>query len=188
MNCCPHCTTDCSGQHASGLHQCYIMRCCCSSPGHSAAHAQTSPCCSAGETAPQCERDHRQGHTSSHTQGQPRTRECREQQPVTDADMETSQSLWTGVSGVPGLGVSIPRGHVRPVSSLDEWDRHDLHGHGRTIGNAAGHRQVGSRCTGSVSLVSLPRLGSSSQRSSSCRSSSRSSVTSNQSSSQYSNR
>lgn len=160
------------------------MRCCCSSPGHSAAHAHTSHCCS-GEA--QCERDHRQGHTSHHhlTQGQPHHRE---QQPV-DADMETSQSLWAGVSGVPGLGVSIPRSvsshHSRPVSSLDEWDRHDHHGHARTAG-----RQVGSRCSGSVSLVSLPRLGSASQRSSSCRSSSRSSVasSSNQSSSQYSNR
>merc|ERR1712018_191550 len=80
--------------------------------------------------------------------------------------LDTSSHLWNGVSGVPGLGVSIPRSlsSSRPVSSLDEWDRHD-------------RRQVGSRSSAGMSSftgvkVDIPRVLS--PRSSSCRSSGRS--------------
>ena len=91
---------------------------------------------------------------------------------------ETS-GLWAGVSGVPGLGVSIPRSvsSSRPVSSLDEWDQHDLHSlHSRgqhaasavTSDRRASTRHVSSK-------AALPRVASSmSPRSSSCRSSGRS--------------
>ena len=83
-----------------------------------------------------------------------------------DMVLDTSSHLWNGVSGVPGLGVSIPRSlsSSRPVSSLDEWDRHD-------------RRQVGSRSSAGMSSfngvkVDIPRVLS--PRSSSCRSSGRS--------------
>lgn len=73
---------------------------------------------------------------------------------------ETASGLWSGVSGVPGLGVSIPRPRH---GALEEWDRHD-----RGESQRSGRRRsemVGSR-------VELPRVLS--PRSSSCRSSGRS--------------
>ena len=104
--------------------------------------------------------------------------------------LETSH-LWSGVSGVPGLGVSIPRSlsASRPVSSLDEWDRHDGHNKHDKISERKTsmqslrskdlQQQVGSRNTanGQLSIVSgvkvdIPRVLS--PRSSSCRSSGRS--------------
>merc|ERR1712001_733849 len=76
------------------------------------------------------------------------------------AAQEAGSGLWSGVSGVPGLGVSIPRPHQ---SLLEEWDRHDH------CDNRSSHRRrsevVGGR-------VELPRVLS--PRSSSCRSSGRS--------------
>ena len=101
--------------------------------------------------------------------------------------LETSH-LWTGVSGVPGLGVSIPRSlsSSRPVSSLDEWDRHDHRHKNSDRKNSvpllqpprcnSKDQQVGSNSRnnsreGSLSVV-LPRVLS--PRSSSCRSSGRS--------------
>merc|ERR1719187_45655 len=100
--------------------------------------------------------------------------------------LETSH-LWNGVSGVPGLGVSIPRPQSSaPGSSLEEWDRHE-YGCKRKpedverkssvpTSTTKKDSQVGSRNSGPLSLggvkVELPRVIS--PRSSSCRSSGRS--------------
>ena len=74
---------------------------------------------------------------SSHVPRVDDSSECREEASggqtacsACSADMvrlEPGSSLWSGVSGVPGLGVSIPRSlsSGRPVSSLSEWDSHE---------------------------------------------------------------
>ena len=202
--------------HHSSPAQCYIM-CCCSSQssGHSSsgAHARCAQetaveqavrtgGCDPEQSCAQCERDHVSGqtravtpaHSSSVVSGQ-----CQgEQTPVTvsstDEPMETSQTLWTGVSGVPGLGVSIPRSRPVASASLSEWDRHDHTRHKNS------ERQTSSR-SGSVTSggragpESIPRPVLSG-RSSSCRSSGRSNrssvsnggISSGSSSSKYSNR
>ena len=101
--------------------------------------------------------------------------------------LETSH-LWNGVSGVPGLGVSIPRPRSSaPGSSLEEWDRHEYGPQRKqedserkssvsTTSSNKKDSQVGSRNSGPLSLsgvkVELPRVIS--PRSSSCRSSGRS--------------
>ena len=100
--------------------------------------------------------------------------------------LETSGGLWSGVSGVPGLGVSIPRSvsSVRPVSSLSEWDSHE--GRERrsnsdnrraSVHGIKGLRDPASSKVSPLSLVSgvkvdIPRVLS--PRSSECRSSGRS--------------
>jgi len=100
--------------------------------------------------------------------------------------LETSH-LWSGVSGVPGLGVSIPRPRSSaPGSSLEDWDRHEYGCKRRqeeverksSVSTTSSKKdsQVGSRNSGQLSLsgvkVELPRVIS--PRSSSCRSSGRS--------------
>ena len=100
--------------------------------------------------------------------------------------LETSGGLWSGVSGVPGLGVSIPRSvsSGRPVSSLSEWDSHE--GRERrsksdnrraAVHGIEGLRDPASSKVSPLSLVSgvkvdIPRVLS--PRSSECRSSGRS--------------
>lgn len=106
--------------------------------------------------------------------------------------LETSGGLWSGVSGVPGLGVSIPRSlsSGRPVSSLSEWDSHEgrerrsnsdnrrasVHGIKGLRDSVSASSQAGSKVS-PLSLVSgvkvdIPRVLS--PRSSECRSSGRS--------------
>ena len=106
--------------------------------------------------------------------------------------LETSGGLWSGVSGVPGLGVSIPRSlsSGRPVSSLSEWDSHENRERRSNSDNrrASVHGIKGLRDPGSASCqagskvsplslvsgvkVDIPRVLS--PRSSECRSSGRS--------------
>ena len=126
---------------------------CCCSPGGAARSVVRQP----GQSAVHCRHNNNSALQPQYNEGQ------------TGPDMvlDTSSHPWNGVSGVPGLGVSIPRSlsSSRPVSSLDEWDRHD-----RT-------RQVGSRSSAGMSgftgvKVDIPRVLS--PRSSSCRSSGRS--------------
>merc|ERR1711892_851388 len=58
--------------------------------------------------------------------------------------LETSH-LWNGVSGVPGLGVSVPRPRSSaPGYSLDEWDRHEN-------GCRSSGRSTGSRGSSALS-------------------------------------
>ena len=106
--------------------------------------------------------------------------------------LETGGGLWSGVSGVPGLGVSIPRSlsSGRPVSSLSEWDSHENRERRSNSDNrrASVHGIKGLRDPGSASCqagskvsplslvsgvkVDIPRVLS--PRSSECRSSGRS--------------
>ena len=103
--------------------------------------------------------------------------------------LETSGGLWSGVSGVPGLGVSIPRSlsSGRPVSSLSEWDSHETRERRSNSDNrrASVHGIKGLRDSETVSSskvsplslvsgvkVDIPRVFS--PRSSECRSSGRS--------------
>ena len=151
--------------------QCYIM--CCCSPG-AAGHwqgggAARSVCrepseCQSGQSAGHHCRHHNNNSALQPQYNEGQTGPGGPSQP--DMVLDTSSHLWNGVSGVPGLGVSIPRSlsSSRPVSSLDEWDRHD-------------RRQVGSRSSAGMSSftgvkVDIPRVLS--PRSSSCRSSGRS--------------
>ena len=198
-----------TGQHNK---QCYIM-CCCSSgsPGqchssHGSQHGAQAHSAQLSRAAPgttgggcdQCQCDGDQAPGQSHIRGQTGLQPhhsgegqssdqchtcCNEM-----VRLETSH-LWSGVSGVPGLGVSIPRSlsASRPVSSLDAWDSHDHNKHDKiserktsmqSLRSKDLQQQVGSRSTnGQLSIVSgvkvdIPRVLS--PRSSSCRSSGRS--------------
>ena len=161
-----------AGQQPPPPGPCYIISCCCS-PGaapHWEGGAGRSVCrepgqCQAGQSAGHCRCRH---NKNSALQPQ-----YNEGQPQPDMVLDTSSHLWNGVSGVPGLGVSIPRSlsSSRPVSSLDEWDRHDRRQ------SVKKESQVGSRSSAGMSSfngvkVDIPRVLS--PRSSSCRSSGRS--------------
>ena len=161
-----------AGQQPPPPGPCYIISCCCS-PGaapHWEGGAGRSVCrepgqCQAGQSAGHCRCRH---NKNSALQPQ-----YNEGQPQPDMVLDTSSHLWNGVSGVPGLGVSIPRSlsSSRPVSSLDEWDRHDRR---QPVKKES---QVGSRSSAGMSSfngvkVDIPRVLS--PRSSSCRSSGRS--------------
>ena len=180
--------------------------CCCSShsTGHSSAHAHMSR---AAEPSPgpgpggcghcQCEQDQCRDQSQQRSGLQPpcnegQSSEAAEVRPRSSSGcdkcsemvrLETSH-LWTGVSGVPGLGVSIPRSvsASRPISTLDEWDKHDKNSERKTSIQSLRTsnlptQQVGSRSSnGSITApgvkVDIPRVLS--PRSSSCRSSGRS--------------
>ena len=102
--------------------------------------------------------------------------------------LETSGGQWYGVSGVPGLGVSIPRSlsSGRPVSSLSEWDSHEtrerrsnsdnrrasVHGIKGLRDSEASSSKVSPLSLVSGVKVDIPRVFS--PRSSECRSSGRS--------------
>ena len=148
---------------------CFAVVCCCGGERASGAHARPRsgargcPSLSSSSAAVECEADGRAGavqccadHSGNPPQLQPRQTEGQPGGASDEMVLETGSSgLWAGVSGVPGLGVSIPR----PASScLDsEWDRHEP---GRNAATPAGSRNI-----------PRPAL---SPRSSSCRSSGRS--------------
>ena len=140
--------------------------CCCSpgAGGHWQGGAGRSAC-QPGQCAGHCRHNNNSALQPQYHEGQTGA--------GPDMVLDTSSHLWNGVSGVPGLGVSIPRSlsSSRPVSSLDEWDRHDRRQSVKKEG------QVGSRSSAGMSSftgvkVDIPRVLS--PRSSSCRSSGRS--------------
>ena len=166
----------CAGQHAG---QCYIM--CCCGGRHGAGRA---PCRAGGrgdgESGAQSAGQSCHGHTSLQPQHEGQTGQTGQGGPAQPDMVLDTSNHWNGVSGVPGLGVSIPRSlsSSRPVSSLDEWDKHDRRHPARK------ECQVGSRSSGGMSSfngvkVDIPRVptvysSAVSPRSSSCRSSGRS--------------
>ena len=167
---------DCSKMVVAGQHagQCYIM--CCCGPG-----AARAPCRAGGgresETVSQCAGQSCQAHT---TTLQPQYHEGQTGQvgPAQGEMVLDTSNHWKGVSGVPGLGVSIPRSlsSSRPASSLDEWDKHDRRG--GPVGQVGSRSSAGMNSFSGVK-VDIPRVptvySAVSPRSSSCRSSGRSS-------------